>query len=437
VKLFLYHLRLAALSLRRNWVISAIMLLALAMGNGVWSIAVGQWIRFQGVETPLSPSLHQVEIIRPRDANSFFDDSAPRNPYLAAPAIMRRTQLSWSEARRLAASHVPVRQTLGARAEVLARRAGAGEPPEARMARFTNAAFFGMFGRPFAQGGPWTAADEEAGANVVVLGRATARALFPAGGAVGQTVLVEGRPFRVTGVLAEYQPLNAPWALLIIGGREDALFLPLGEVDHLRVVPDQPMPQTAFGVGRAALLASDARFVTAWVDLPTPQHVTDYRIELEARLGPGNWSLRSLADWRRDLAMPSSQISFFSFLGLIVLVGGAFNLARWLLTKGLTRAEELGVYRALGAPRASIFARTFLEGALLAAPAALLAPVMSLPILWLFNRYIHVVDMPLEVSRLCVVVSIVAPLLMCALGSTLPAWRLARTRPTLYLGGPK
>jgi putative ABC transport system permease protein len=433
--LFLYHLRLAALSLRRNWVISLLLLVALAMGNGVWSVAVGQWIRFQGVETPLSPTLHQVEVVRPRDANTFFHDQAPKNPYLAPPSLMSRTQLSWNEAQQLAGSRVPPRQSLGVRAEVLVRRPDT--TPVARMARFTNAAFFGMFERPFAAGGPWTAADEAAGAPVVVLGRATARALFPGGGAVGATVLVEGRPYRVVGTLAQYQPLNAPWALLIIGGVEDALFLPVAELDRLRVVPDQPMPQTAYGTGRAAVFASDARFVTAWVDLPTPELVAAYRADLDQRIGPGNWVLRSLGEWRRDLGMPSSQISFFSFLGLVVLVGGAFNLARWLLTRGLTRAEELGVYRALGAPRASIFARTFLEGVLLALPAALLAPVASLPIVWMFNRYIHVVDMPLELSPLSVAVSMVSPLLVCALASVLPAWRLARTRPTVYLGSAR
>jgi putative ABC transport system permease protein len=434
VKLFVYHARLALLSLRRRWAISLVMLVALAMGNGVWSIAVGQWIRFQGFETQLAPSLHQVEIVRPRDANAFFLDSSSANPYLTAPALLARTQKSWSEAIQLAASTVPARQSLSARAEVLVRRADGGEAPAPRTARFTDATFFAMFERPFAAGQAWTPAQQAAGARVVVLGRATARALFPAGDAVGATVLVEGRPFRVTGVLSAYQPLNAPWQLLVVGGREDALFLPLAELERLRVTPQHVMPQTAFGTGRAALFASDARFVTAWVDLPTPQHVAAYRHDLDQRLGPGNWILRPLAQWRRDLAMPSSQISFFTLLGVVVLVGGAFNLARWLLTSGLTRAEELGVYRALGAPQASIFARTFLEGMLLAIPAALLAPVTSLPIIWIFNRNIHVVDMPLQLSALCAAVSVAGPLVMCALASLLPAWRLAHTRPTLYLG---
>src|SRR4051812_22903268 len=127
--LFLYHLRLAALSLRRNPVISLIMLVALAMGNGIWSLSVGQWIRFQGIESSLSPALHQVELLRPHDANDFFHESAPANPYLAAPSLMARTQQSWGEARALAGSRVPVRQAMGLRAEVLVRRLEGGTAP--------------------------------------------------------------------------------------------------------------------------------------------------------------------------------------------------------------------------------------------------------------------------------------------------------------------
>jgi len=73
MSLFLYHLRLGALSLRRDPVISAIMLAALALGGGIWSVAVSQYIRFQGYEIRLAPTLFQVEIVRPRDHNAVFD----------------------------------------------------------------------------------------------------------------------------------------------------------------------------------------------------------------------------------------------------------------------------------------------------------------------------------------------------------------------------
>jgi putative ABC transport system permease protein len=430
-----YHVRLAAKSIRRAPVVSFVMFAALALADGLWSVAVGQYVRFQAWEINLAPTLHQVEILRPQSPASVFERGAGSNTYLATPAIMSRTQLSYPEARALEQSQAPARQSSGIRAEVLVRGPSGSAVP--RIARFTNETFFSMFQRPFSEGAGFSAADEAAGARVVVLGRATGRLLFPRGGALGQTVWIEGRTYRVVGVLAEYQPLNAPWQLLITGGLEDALFLPARDLERLRVYPDQPFLHAPVPPGREVLLASDALMVTSWVDLPTPARVAAYRSDLDRIVGPGQWVLRSLDEWRREFAMPQAQIAFFSLLGVVVLIGGASNLSRWLLAVGLVRADELGIYRALGAPRASIFVRTFAEGMMLGVPAALLAPVVAMPLVYLFNQTVRVVDMPLEVGPLSIALSIGAPLLMSALGSLYPAWRLARTRPTLQFTGGK
>jgi putative ABC transport system permease protein len=434
MRLFRYHVALALRSLRRDTAVSLIMLLALALGDGVWSMSVAEKLRFEAAEVALSPSLHQVEILRPRDATSVFADGARGNPYLAPSAIGMRTQQSYPEMRRLAQSTVPARQSAGIRAEVQIAGPG-GAAPVVKVARFTNADFFSMFERPFAAGGPWPASADAGGAGAVVLGYATGRALFPRGDGVGRVVTIEGRPYRVAGVLGGYQPLNAPWQLLIIGGFEDALFLPLGDFEPLGAWPDQPLYRSPLEQpSLAALLRSDARFVISWVDLPTPAHVQAYRRDLDRLLGPGASTLRSFAEWRRAFPMPTSQLSFFNFLAIIVLLGGVFTLVRFVLTKGLTRGAELGVFRALGAPRGAIFARAWAEGMLVAVPAALLGPVAALPTKWIFNRFVRVVDMPLEGTVLSCAVGVGVPIAACALGLCYSAWRLSRTRPTVYLG---
>jgi putative ABC transport system permease protein len=429
MKLLPYHVRLAAKSLRRAPVVSLVMFTALALADGLWSVAMGQYVRFQAWEIRLPETLHQVELRRPESPTGAFVDGAMTNTYLATPAIMSRTQLSYPESRVLEQSTAPAAQSSGVRAQVLVR--GPSGPATTRVARFTNETFFSMFRRPFGEGAPF----DEQSAGQVVLGYATGKLLFPKGHATGQTVTIEGRPFTVTGVLAEYQPLNAPWQLLIAGGYEDALFLPSAELHRLRVYPDEPFFLSPVPAGRDAVFASDALLVTHWVDLPTPAHVDAYRADLDRLVGPGNWVLRALAQWHGEFPMPQSQIAFFSLLGLVVLIGGASNLSRWLMTIGLVRADELGIYRALGAPRASIFVRTFFEGMLLGVPAALLGPVVSLPVMWLFNQNVRVVDMPMELGALGVIVSIVPPLVTSAVGALYPAWRLSRTKPTLQFAG--
>src|SRR6478609_8050855 len=146
MRLFRYHVALALRSLRRDTAVSLIMLLALALGDGVWSMSVAEKLRFEATEVTLSPSLHQVEILRPRDATSVFADGAHANPYLAPSAIELRTQQSYPELRRLAESAAPARQSAGIRAEVQVRGPrDEGATPAVKVARFTNADFFSMF----------------------------------------------------------------------------------------------------------------------------------------------------------------------------------------------------------------------------------------------------------------------------------------------------
>ncbi|MEJ0008811.1 MAG: ABC transporter permease [Steroidobacteraceae bacterium] len=67
--------------------------------------------------------------------------------------------------------------------------------------------FFPLFEVPFRSGGPWGASDDEARANVVVISAKLADRLSPGADAVGKTLNLEGREYRVVGVLK-------PWSLV-------------------------------------------------------------------------------------------------------------------------------------------------------------------------------------------------------------------------------
>ena len=224
-----------------------------------------RWVR-----NPLARNASPGGDLRPRDSNSVFSDGAESNPYMVPTDILSRTQISYPEYQKLARIASPARQSAAIRSEVVVR--GPARRAETRVARFTDAAFFSMFRRPFAKGGPWTTDEDSGGTGVVVLGLATGRALFPHGDGVGQVVRVEGRPFRVVGVLAEYQPLNAPWQLLLTGGFEDALFLPIGEFQPLGGRPEEPIFRSAprSPVGPPGTLGSLGTFGTlGTLDCPT------------------------------------------------------------------------------------------------------------------------------------------------------------------------
>src|SRR5436190_4172463 len=72
--------------------------------------------------------------------------------------------------------------------------------------RATFADFFAMFDVPFKYGKGWTAAEDEARAPVVVLSKKLNEKVFGDVDSVGKTLDLDGRQFRVIGVLDAWEP---------------------------------------------------------------------------------------------------------------------------------------------------------------------------------------------------------------------------------------
>ena len=188
------------------------------------------------------------------------------------------------------------------------------------------------------------------------------------------------------------------------------------QFERLGARPAQPIFQAPFGRSRAELLASEARFVTLWVDLPTAGQRAAYQRELDARFGTGRTVLRSLAEWRREFAMPHSQIAFFSFWP----GGGPVGPSTCALSadQGLSRGAELGV---TGAGRRSLDLLAVWPGLPAGAARVLLAPGWRDATVSFFNRY-EVVDTPASCRRL-VVFAALTRWASVLLGAVYPAWR--------------
>jgi len=127
-------------------------------------------------------------------------------------------------------------------------------------------------------------------------------------------------------------------------------------------------------------------------------------------------------------------ISFFTLLTLIIFAGSGLIVARLLMAKGLVRGDELGVFRALGAPRGALFWRQIIEATILSAAAAALGTLIAVPQAELYNRVVRDNDIPLRMSGLAVL-SICGTTMVVGIASALyPSWMAARRRPTLILG---
>jgi putative ABC transport system permease protein len=425
-----YHLRLAVRSLRRDAGLSATIVIVLAVAAGIFWTAVMHYLRMYTHDDALPASVHQVEIATSNETLHVAFTGSNNQPNILAT----RTRVSFPMYRVLAGSGLGARQagTFRGRVQVAGEAAGR-LPPRPRCARFAGADFFGMFGLRFREGGPWTAVQETGGTPVVVLGRQIADQLFDGAAAVGRSVSIDDRAFRVTGVLADDQPFSPEWDRTVTGGVQDALYLPFPEGERLRSRPEAQVVLEPVGPSYGDLLASSAVAVTFWIDLPTPAVREGYATYLSTTLGARHvpYVLRDLPTLRRELGSPRTVLTFFVSLTFLVLAGAGLVTMRLLLAKSLMRQGELSIFRALGAPRGALVTRQVLEAAVLAGGGGLLAALVAGPSAFLYNRMVADTDIPLVLTPASFAVTFGTTLIVGTLAAVYPAWRAAARRPSM------
>jgi len=435
LSLLLYHVRLAGLSMRRDPGLSATIVAVMTVVAGIFSTGLLHYLRFYGPVPEPAPGLHHAEV---GTAASTLPDAF--HGTTAAPnAIGARMRASYPDYLLLAGSHIPARQTGTFRARVLVRRPAAAVDAEwssPRNARFVNADFFGMFGVALGAGAPWTGAEEAAGDAVVVISKRLADELFPAGDALGATLLINGLPYRIVGICAAHAPTAPPWDPAAAGGAQDLLYLPFGAHERLVVSPEMTIHVSPHGPSRADLFASREIFVSYWAELPTEASRRAYRAYLDQTFGARGVpvALRDLPALRAAFASPPTAVGFFMFLTTMILLGGGLIMTRLLLAKGLARGDELGIFRALGAPRRSLFTRQLIEAALLSGAAGVLSILIAGPQAFFYNRAVADTDIPIAVTPHAFIITLGATVgvgLLCAL---YPAWRASTRAPTVALG---
>jgi putative ABC transport system permease protein len=309
--------------------------------------------------------------------------------------------------------------------------------------------FFALFEVPFAEGAPWSAADDAGRADVVVLSARFAERAFPHVSAVGKTVNVEGREYRIAGVLKPWSPVPRFYDINGAGaafGNTEDVFLPFTNAIERRFeswggtsCPTQPPANWK------ALLASECAWLQFWVELPTAAAVRSYQAYLDNygadqhRLGRFHWAPRSelhdVTDWLAQEDVVPEQARVNTLIAVALLVVCLLNAVGLMLAKFSSRAWELGVRRAMGGSRGDIFLQCMVETALigliggllglgltdigLAADRALLAPGER-------NIALDAIS-HLDRGMLAITLTVALAATLCA--GLYPTWRASRVQP--------
>ncbi|HTM70970.1 MAG TPA: FtsX-like permease family protein, partial [Luteimonas sp.] len=180
-----------------------------------------------------------------------------------------------------------------------------------------------------------------------------------------------------------------------------------------------------------------------WVELDQPGEVAAYRQYLadysdaQRKAGrferPTNVRLDDVMGWLDFKQVVPDDVRMQTWLAFGFLLVCLLNTIGLLSAKFLRRAGEIGVRRALGAPRSEIFKQCLVEAGCIGAAGAALGLGFALLGLWLVRQqpddYAALAHLDGPMLLLTFVLALAASLL----AGLLPAWRAMQVAPALQL----
>lgn len=431
--MFSYYFKLALRSFGRNKILTALMVLAIALGIGAAMTTLTVFKVLSGDPIPhKSDRLFYVQL-----------DPGMREGYKAGeePEI----QLTRFDAETLLSQKKAPRQALMTGGSgIVDPRVDALKPFSISM-RYTSADFFPMFDTPFAFGQGWTGDEDQGRSRVAVISKTLNDKLYKGANSVGKEVLVEGHALRIVGVLKEWKP--APKFYDLYSGKfdsEEDVFVPFSTSLELKM--DRNGSMNCFGreiVNDAMALNAPCAWVQYWVELNSPSDAKGFKgyldnySEQQRASGrferPANTRVRDVMDLMEYRNAVPGDVRLQMWLAFGFLLVCLVNTVGLLLAKFLRRSGEIGVRRALGASRAEIFKQCLIEAGTIGLAGGLLGLVFALFGLWAVRQR------PAEYASLAhldgsmLLITFALAVFASMLAGILPAWRAMQVAPALQL----
>jgi putative ABC transport system permease protein len=255
-------------------------------------------------------------------------------------------------------------------------------------------------------------ADNAGRENVVVLAQDVVRSLFPLEDPIGKEIKIEGRPFRVVGVMETLGNFFGQ-------SRDNSLYIPLSTFD--KYWKDIDPPVVVFFIILRPHTRADVQTAT--------EETTDIlrrrrQVPAGAKNNFGVSSQDSLLDFYNQLTGATWLVlTAISFVALMIGGIGVMNI---MLVSVTERTKEIGVRKAVGATRANILWQFLVEAVVLTALGGVaglaVGEVMSL----LMNRYS---PLPAFVPLWAILVGIGISASIGIVFGLWPAWKAARLDP--------
>jgi putative ABC transport system permease protein len=433
-----YYVEMALHSLRRTKVLTALMILAIAVGIGA------------SMTTLTIMHLLSGDPLRGRSGQIFYPqleadpDAKGREPH---------DVLDYTSAMDLWSAHRADRQALVVNSQVKLRAPATRLPPFMLSMLSTTSDFFTMFDVPIRFGRSWSTEDDAAHARVAVISSELNERLFGGRNSVGETLRLKNSDVRIIGVLAPWRP--SPLFYDVAGGRfssgqtadfytrPEGVITPFSTALEINDGNFQPFTCWAQPETPGHLQNASCVWVGLWVQLGDASKVASYRRFLDGYVAQQHslgritrtdlTRMRTLTEWLDFNGVVPSDVKLQTSLAFAFLAICLCNVVGLLLAKFLRRGGEIGLRRALGATRRAVFIQCLVEAGVIGALGGLGGLLLTLAGLWLVRQqpvpyadFVHLdTSMFLVTFLIAVGASLVAGLL--------PAARASLVEPALQL----
>jgi putative ABC transport system permease protein len=431
--MFGYYVELALRSLGRSRALTALMIVAVALGIGASMTTLTVLHVLSGDPLP------------GRSGKIFMPRLDPRDKEGYDPADALPDQVTWTDGMNLLHAHRARRQALMTAGATPVQSDDAAIDPFVVPARYTTADFFPMFDLPFRFGQGWSAGDDEARARVAVIGADLNQRLFHGENSVGRTLHTDGADLRIVGVLKPWRPVPHFYDLntgnYSVG---EEVFVPLGTSRDIRLKRNGGIE--CWGnksSDEEGMESANCAWLQLWVELDDAAAVASYRAFLDGyareqvALGrferPARTGLPDVMRFLDERRVVPSDVRLQVWLAFGFFLVCLVNTVGLMLAKFMRRAGEVGVRRALGASRRSVFAQLLTEAAVIGAAggiAGLCVAMLGLAIVRMQpGAASQLAHLDLTMLMATFLVSIAATLA----AGLVPAWRTCRIPPALQI----
>ncbi len=431
-----YYLKLGWRSIRRNPILSALMIAAIGVGIGAAMTTIT--VNYLMGKNPIPHKSDQLFAVQ-------LDSWDPNDPYYESGRPP--DQLTYLDAMALMKAGKAFRQVANNRSGLVLEPAGEDELPFLVDTRNTWADFFPMFDLPFKYGSGWDSSADENLEQVVVLSQPINERVFGGEDSVGRQVSLNGMQFRVVGVLDDWQPV--PKFYDVTNGAfndPEEIYIPFNVAiaNQLPRNGNTNCWKPVEGEGYEAFLNSECVWIQFWAELRTPEEEQDYLAFLNAYaeeqkgLGrfprPLNNRLSDVMQWMADEEVVEEDAQMMMWMSVLFLIVCLLNTIGLLLAKFHGKAGEIGLRRALGASKWALFNQHLVETALIGVGGG----IVGLGLAWLGLRGIDTLygDFVNDLTGLDwpMVFTAIALAIASALAAGLyPTWRACRIAPASHL----